>query len=67
MDYTIDDPALLSPSDSGWCDVGTCYRIPTATIRITFSVMSKRDVHILKLKFGNAIKPVTFITEELPE
>ena len=67
VDYTIDDPALLGPTDSGWCDAATGYRIPTATMRVTFNVMSSRDVHILKLKFGDALIPTTIITESLPD
>jgi hypothetical protein len=67
IDYTLFDPALLSANDSGWCDAGTGYRIPTETMRVIFNVASKRDVHILKLKFGDAIGPSTFIFEELPD
>lgn len=67
IDYTLDDTVKLQPNDSGWCDASTGHRLPTATMRVTFNVMSKRDVHILKLKFGESIVPVTLITEDLPE
>jgi hypothetical protein len=67
IDYTLSDPALLGPTDSGWRDYDTGAVIPTPTTRVTFNVMTNRDIHILKLKFGNSIKPVTLIFENLPE
>lgn len=67
IDYKIYDPALFSLNDSGWCDASTGSRMLTSTMRITFNVTNKRDVHILKLKFGDAIRPMTLITEDLPE
>ena len=67
IDYTLADPVKLPPNDSGWRDSGTGHLLPTPTMRVTFNVTSKRDVHILKLKFGRAVIPMTIITEELPE
>ena len=67
IDYTLTDTALLGPTDSGWCDAHTGNRLLTETMRITFNVMSKRDIHILKLKFGDVIQPSTLIFEDLPE
>jgi hypothetical protein len=67
IDYTLSDPALLGSSDSGWRDYDTGAVIPTPTTRVTFNVMTNRDVHILKLKFGKSVIPVTIITDKLPE
>lgn len=63
IDYTLTDPMLPSISDSGWCDATTGHRMPTATMRVTFTVLTKRDLHILKLKFGDAIIALNTFTE----
>jgi hypothetical protein len=68
IDYRIDDPSLLGPDDSGWCDAGTGQRIPTPTMRVIFDVTSKRDLLSLKLKYGNDLEAYTFIVSPgLPE
>jgi hypothetical protein len=67
IDYRLDDPALLGPTDSGWCDVPTGARMPTITMRVIFDVTSERDVLILKTKFTDAIKPYTTILDPLPK
>ena len=60
VDYTISDKTVTE-NDSGWCDYETGHRFLTPTTRITFDVKNKRDVLVLKLKFGDAIQPSTFI------
>lgn len=68
IEYTVTDTALLGPTDSGWCDASTGYRIPTPTMRATFNVVSRRDLLSLKLKYGDMIEAQTIIAYPgLPE
>ena len=55
VDYTLFDPALRDPNDSGWCDAGTGHRIPTATMRVIFNVTNDKDLLALKLKFADKL------------
>ena len=55
VDYTLTDPALLGPGDSGWYDASTGHRIPTATMRVTFIVTNNKDLLVLKLKFADKL------------
>lgn len=61
VEYTISDPTLLGDNDSGWCDAATGHIIPTATTRITFNVTTKKELTLLKLKFGDAMVAQTII------
>lgn len=66
IEYIISDKTVKE-DDSGWCDYSTGQRFLTPTTRITFNVKNKKDALALKLMFGDAISPSTFIFEDLPE
>lgn len=55
INYRLDDPALIGPTDSGWCEYGTGYRIPTETTRVVFCVNEEAELVLLKLKFNNSL------------
>lgn len=47
----LNDPSLLGPTDSGWCDAPTGARILTSSMRVTFTTDNPLDATFLKTKF----------------
>lgn len=56
--YTIDDPTLLGPNDSGWCDAVSGYRLLTPSMRARFDLSKPEDKTLIYAKYFGEIQVV---------
>lgn len=58
MDIELYNPDITG-NDSGWCDMATGYRLVMHSDRAVFHNVGEPDLLMLKLKYGDRLKPLT--------
>ena len=56
--FRIDDPSLLGPDDSGWCDASSGHRLLTPSMRIYFHLDNPEDKTLIYAKYFGEIQVV---------